>query len=199
MRRALIAPFAILLCSICLPSSATVVHKWVDADGVTHFSDEPPTGIALEVDTVEFNGNLPPPVDTRDDYYSIANQWKRMREEREAKTRLRLEWARIRADASPEVLRAEPPPAHAATYYPVVVDPYARHYGDWSTGRHRHHVQRATTAREPRRLKRFDPHFSAPGSGSGRETSRRRVRTGTGIRGARHARGRLSFRLDPHH
>lgn len=82
---------------------------------------------------IELDDDFGPAPDPQADYYSIANQWKRMREEREAKTRLRLEKARIRASES---AKAEPPPDYA-TYraYPVYVPPYG-YYHAYGRGLH---------------------------------------------------------------
>jgi hypothetical protein len=115
----------LLLGSISLPAAATAVHSWVDADGVTHFSDAPPAGGAVEVTTVELAEDFGPATDPAADYYSIANQWKRMRDEREAKTKLSLEKARVRASESTAPAYIESAPEYA-TYpgYPVYTRAY---------------------------------------------------------------------------
>ncbi len=78
------------------------VHTWVDAHGVTHFSDTPPTDESqVEVihmqdfDAASASGN---------DYYSISNQWQRLREERLSLERLHLEKKKARATTQPEVV-----------------------------------------------------------------------------------------------
>lgn len=100
-----------LICGGLSPAGATAVHKWVDADGVTHYSDAPPDSI--ETTLIE----LPAPTlistageDGRaaDDYYSITNQWQRMNQERLERERLNLEREKIRA------ARQTPAPAPAA-------------------------------------------------------------------------------------
>jgi len=88
----------ILLCNICLPAAATTVLRWVDADGVTHFSDTPP------------------------------DQWNRMREEREAKTKLALEKAKIRLSESAATAYTEPVEDYA-TYYPAYIGIHATPHG----------------------------------------------------------------------
>jgi len=115
----------ILLCNICLPAAATTVLRWVDADGVTHFSDTPPVDNAEVVTELEFRDSLPTVAE--DDYYSIANQWNRMREEREAKTKLALEKAKIRLSESAATAYTEPVEDYA-TYYPAYIFPYRRHH-----------------------------------------------------------------------
>ena len=89
-----------LACGIVTPASAAAVHKWIDADGVTHYSDQPPDS----VDTTLIE--LPEPTALKtagedgglaDDYYSIPNQWQRMNQERIERERLNLERERARA------------------------------------------------------------------------------------------------------
>jgi len=100
----------VLACSVALPVGAAAVHKWVDADGVTHYSDKPPDSVEttlielsepLAVKTASEDGR------PADDYYSISNQWQRMNQERLERDRLNLERERIRA--------ARQTPAPAAT------------------------------------------------------------------------------------
>jgi len=89
-----------LTCGVTAPASAAAVHKWIDADGVTHYSDKPPESV--ETTLIE----LPEPAAVKnasedgglaDDYYSITNQWQRMNQERIERERLNLERERIRA------------------------------------------------------------------------------------------------------
>ena len=62
---------------------AVTVHKWKDANGVTHFSDEPaPKHIVSE--TIEYEDLANRDSKSNDDFYSIANQWQRLKAERDA-------------------------------------------------------------------------------------------------------------------
>ena len=62
---------------------AVTVHKWKDANGVTHFSDEPaPQDMVSE--TLEYEGLANRESKSEDDFYSIANQWQRLKAERDA-------------------------------------------------------------------------------------------------------------------
>ena len=81
---------ALLLGGCAALAQASVIHKWIDADGVTHYSDEPPTGSVTE--PVQIDLPSPPGIANRagNDYYSIANQWRRMHRER-----IDLERARV--------------------------------------------------------------------------------------------------------
>ena len=99
-----------LACGGPQTAAGGAVHKWVDDDGVTHYSDEPPqstvtTLIELQKPTsVDSAGGSGRP---QDDYYSISNQWQRMHQERLERERLNLERERIRA------ARQKPPAAAA--------------------------------------------------------------------------------------
>ena len=152
--------FVLLLCGICMPAYATTVHKWIDADGVTHFSDAPPAGSTIEVNTLELNDNFPPVAKLEADYYSIANQWKRMRDEREAKTKLRLERARIRAEESAALAHVV---GENVAYggYPLYTLPYGRHYGDRHAGGIHYHDHRSTAGRGRHHVRAHGRHVAA--------------------------------------
>jgi len=121
---------ALLLCSIAGSLPAATIHSWVDAEGITHFSDTPPQAGTANATTIELAENFPPVVDAEADYYSIANQWSRMRAEREAAARLSLEKAKLRAvSAEPS---APPEYEESPRYYPVYYGPnayYPRRHG----------------------------------------------------------------------
>jgi len=133
----------LLACCTTLPALAVGVHKWVDADGLTHYSDEPPG--AGETMLIE----LPEPAVSKSDddekpagdYYSISNQWQRMNQERLERERLNLERAKIRA------ARQTPAPDTADAGEDEVR--YVTVYRDF--GLRRHH-------RRPHRIHRFDGH-----------------------------------------
>lgn len=124
MQYALKTSIVVLLCSISLSALAATVHRWVDEHGVTHFSDAPPADSVSEVKTLELSDDYPAAVDTRTNYYSIANQWERMRVEREHKTRVDLEKERIRAEKAAAVAYSEPAvEVREPRYYPVYFPP----------------------------------------------------------------------------
>ncbi len=130
------------------PADGGPVHKWVDDDGVTHYSDEaPPSVVTTLIELPE-----PPRADSagssgepQDDYYSISNQWQRMHQERLERERLNLERERIR------VARQAPPAAakdddDAVRYLPVYSGfgyyrPHRRH--------HRYHGRRRNPVSAP--------------------------------------------------
>lgn len=88
-------------------AQAAAIHKWVDADGVTHYSDEPPqtpptTITRLDIDT---RAESPAsPTGRPDDYYSIANQWRRLYQESLQRQQLEVQRAALsaRQQAAPE-------------------------------------------------------------------------------------------------
>ncbi len=75
---------ALLLSAVLLPVQADTVHKWIDAKGVTHYSDHLPedTYKSAKQITLSNTYNNSNRADYREDYYSVTNQWARMREER---------------------------------------------------------------------------------------------------------------------
>jgi hypothetical protein len=102
--RANITPVVVTLLACCapLPALAVGVHKWIDAEGVTHYSDEAPE--AIETTLID----LPDPASGQTggdageaDYYSISRQWERMNRERLEREKLELERAKIAAASQP--------------------------------------------------------------------------------------------------
>jgi hypothetical protein len=93
--------FLVVLSAMAGSSGAATVHRWVDADGVTHFSDTPPPSTQTDVETIEIGDDYSSASEGNDDYYSITNQWRRLNEERQARQQLSLERARLRAEQRP--------------------------------------------------------------------------------------------------
>jgi hypothetical protein len=169
----------LLLCSISFCASAATIHKWVDDDGVTHFSDAPPAPGTVGATTVELSNDYPLLPDANADYYSIANQWNRMRQEREAKDQLSLEKARIQAEQRAAVAYAEAPLEQTdyESYYPVYGLPGRRinHHGAGFRGDRRNAVARGPHHVQPGhgRLSRSHRSHRSNGSRAGRNNSRR--------------------------
>ena len=70
-----------LVMNVCVfEAQAQQLYKWVDAQGVTHYGETLPSE---EIDHVafEFTDDYPVP-NSKDDYYSIQNQLKRLQERR---------------------------------------------------------------------------------------------------------------------
>jgi hypothetical protein len=111
----------LLLCSMCVVINAGTVHRWTDSHGVTHFSDTVPASAPIGISTLELDNNYPPLSDGVSNYYSIANQWARMRKEREAKNELSLVKDRLRTERAAALASAEQPVNEPASsnYYPI--------------------------------------------------------------------------------
>jgi len=145
----------ILASSLLTPASAAVIHKWIDADGITHYSDEAPA--ATPVTLIETT--VPETAAKNDGYYTIANQWQRMRHERQQREKIILEKARLEAARQlreapqPEVIYVqEPAVKRYSVYYPGLTHRrhgkyrshrYLRHRGK-TAGKHQHRANRAS-------------------------------------------------------
>lgn len=105
------AGFLVLLVALTT-SSAQPVFSWVDARGITYFSDTPPPDGSFNVRVIEV---LPPsaagmPADG--DFYSVINQAQRMEARRLLSEKLTAERLQAEAEASrarAEALAAEQP------------------------------------------------------------------------------------------
>jgi len=120
--------FALLLAGLLAPVRAAVVHKWIDANGVTHYSDKAPPEVQTPVTRID----LPPSAkaDSNNDYHSITNQWARMHRERLERERIELEQARLRAEQQPvkaEVVYVERPDTGTSFVGVYPVYRYLRH------------------------------------------------------------------------
>jgi hypothetical protein len=129
---------AVAACGILEFAVAADVHKWVDENGVTHYSDEAPE--AVETTLID----VPEPSavrgsDHEDGYYSISRQWQRMHRERLEREKLEVERERLRAaqksTAPPTVYVQE---SDEVRYVPVYGGhAYRKHRG------HRRHIRPA--------------------------------------------------------
>lgn len=91
----------LLLSAMTLNAYAGSIHKWVDAQGVTHYSDQLPKSFAnanhdavKQIDVLDSYSSSNRYSENNNDYYSISNQWARMREERVERKQLQLEKAK---------------------------------------------------------------------------------------------------------
>lgn len=110
---------AVLATALAAPAGAVTVHTWVDEQGVTHFADAPPGGAQPSNEVEVDEGPADPRAD--DDYYSIVNQWQRLRAEREAQDALALERDRLDAERSPPSPSA---PSAVPEDDPIFISPY---------------------------------------------------------------------------
>jgi len=95
-----------------VPVSATEVHKWLDADGVTHYSDEAPELSTTPVTKIDVPETSSAESKVRNNFYSIRNQWQRLHKERIEYEKLKLEKAKHEAaqqSATPEIVYIKEP------------------------------------------------------------------------------------------
>ena len=81
------------------PVSASGIHKWVDADGVTHYSDVQPES-GNPVSTLDIPVRDSARSADGDHYYSIQNQWRRVNQARLAREKKEQEQARLKLEKS---------------------------------------------------------------------------------------------------
>lgn len=175
------------------------VYKWVDADGVTHYSEAPPAQSRAEVASfermnLEFNPARPLQAQ---DYYSIINQAKRMEASRLARERLKHERERLRVQrlAQHAATRGADPRASDTSnryVYPVFLgQPFSgfpAHSRHCVSGVHHcgHHPLAAHPHRPRRDNRRADPPQRArvvrPSQGSRISAQAFRARTAPGVR-----------------
>lgn len=115
---------------------AVTVHTWVDAEGTTHFSDQAP---AADTASEVFDIATSEPVDAAEDYYSISNQWARLRAERDASDARALERQRLRAEAA---AAAAPPPVPEVIREGAIIGPYGFGGGGYGYPQHPHRRHR---------------------------------------------------------
>ena len=93
--------WTILWLSLLLPAAAAAgtVYSWTDADGVTHFSESPPSDTTQDIRRFEID--TPPAVQpaVADDHFSVINQAARMQESRLENERARTERLQVEAEA----------------------------------------------------------------------------------------------------
>ncbi|MDH3635174.1 MAG: DUF4124 domain-containing protein [Gammaproteobacteria bacterium] len=123
------------------PAHAEVVHKWIDADGVTHYSDTAPVSSTTQVLVIGIPARNLVKTDVDTNYYSIKNQWQRLYKERLEKQKLELEKARQKAAleaATPQVVYIKE--SHEKQYAIGYPGSFHRRYGRnrWHK-KHKHH------------------------------------------------------------
>jgi hypothetical protein len=105
---------------------ADAVYRWVDAEGVTHFSETPPADAAGPVHVLDLPP-APPASQETDDYYSVANQAARMEASRLERERVRAE--QLRAEAALREAKAAATPEPSVPEEPEAIPVFRyRHY-----------------------------------------------------------------------
>ncbi len=150
-RPIIITGIAILMSGIYMPLNAALVHKWVDADGITHYSDEAPDPSATKVTVMNVDEASGVNANTESDYYSIKNQWQRLHKERLEYEKIRLEKARqlaVQQASNPQVVYvSESREKEIVVAYPAAF--YKRHK---SARFHRKHRRGSVTSVKNQRL-----------------------------------------------
>lgn len=108
-----------LLCIFVSVVHADTVHKWVDENGVTHYSDQAPKNTNYAAKQINIS-DVYATSEEKDDYYSIVNQWSRMHEERLNRKKLQLEKAALKqaqSTAVPQVVYIDSQEDRYRNYY----------------------------------------------------------------------------------
>lgn len=141
-RSIVIQGLTLLMVFVLLPAHAAVVHKWVDDKGVTHYSDQLPEAAKVEVTRIDVRERDSKKNRLEDNYYSIKNQWQRVRQERLQRDKLKLEQARQKAAAQaskPQIVYVNE--ADDKRYAPVYFGSfYKRHRHGRNHRKNRHKV-----------------------------------------------------------
>jgi hypothetical protein len=137
---------ATITLSAFAPASSDVVHKWVDSDGITHYSDELPASAQTPVTRIELPEASVAAGDSTSDEYSITNQWRRMNQERIEREKLALEKARQKAQQkqATEVVYVEQPqePRYVVTYPGSRYRQHGYYRSHYRYGRHKARVNK---------------------------------------------------------
>jgi hypothetical protein len=91
------------------PVSATEVYRWVDADGVVHFSQTAPAGGVNDFSREVVESPVPSGYDPEQDIYDVAGQQERMQARREALERDREARRELERAAAQRPVTATPP------------------------------------------------------------------------------------------
>lgn len=124
----------LIVCLLPQQLNGAELFKWKDADGVTHYSDDPPPSSVTEFKSLEFqdssaSGSKPSPGATADaDYFSVINQAKRMEASRLERERLRLEKQKLRQQQRSQQQVVIPDYTSQRRSYSVVYPFYDRYY-----------------------------------------------------------------------
>ena len=66
--------WAALASTWSISAAAQQIYHWVDADGVSHYSQSPPPTESDSVETMQVDGSQPPSYDPNEDRYDVAGQ-----------------------------------------------------------------------------------------------------------------------------
>jgi hypothetical protein len=94
------------------PAPAQEIYRWVDEQGVVHFSDTAPGGASGEISTLTLDGSPPAAYDPEQDIYNLAATGQRMQALRDEMAAQR-DARRERAAAQPPVVVQYPEQQHS--------------------------------------------------------------------------------------
>lgn len=117
---------SLLSVALFLISSSLVhagsIHKWVDENGVTHYSDQAPDENFKHVDQLDVT-DVYQSSNAEDDYYSASKQWERAHAQRVARKQLQIEKAKLKqakAQVTPQVVYVQQEnDTRRKVYYPI--------------------------------------------------------------------------------
>ncbi|MDW3095437.1 MAG: DUF4124 domain-containing protein [Gammaproteobacteria bacterium] len=139
-----IAILMVVLCMLAIETQAQQLYKWVDAQGVTHYSETLPSQ-DIDHATFEFTEDYQVS-NSQDDYYSIQNQLKRL-QERRAQQRAEKQQALKEKEVKqqvPEIIYVQAHEPEGRYYLPVYYPRYnSYHYNKHYNGyRPKHRSQK---------------------------------------------------------
>jgi hypothetical protein len=143
-RLSIVCALALLIGSPWVAVQAATVHKWVDDRGITHYSDAAPdaaeTNVTqFEISTGTGNSSRSAALDKSAHYYSIANQWQRMQQERLQRQQLELQKAALTATRTTDPGRADYDDEARTTRYVVAYPGKFRRRHGYRKRHPRHH------------------------------------------------------------
>jgi hypothetical protein len=107
---------ALLACLATPPVLAIEVFRWVDENGVIHFSQSAPPANTGNVETMILEDSTPPGFDPDEDIFNVAAQAEQMALRREQMAE-RREQARLRNAQQPAPVQYAPAPIYDAPLY----------------------------------------------------------------------------------
>ncbi len=133
---------AVIISFASSPAYTADVYKWVDADGITYYSDEAPPVSPNPISLIELTATYPVTVDPEKDFYSITNQWQRLNRARIEREKLKLERIKLEEAQQPVtpqiVYNGEPQDKQYIIAYPGTT--YHRHGHKRFFRKGRHHI-----------------------------------------------------------
>ena len=151
MKLNILAVLVVVLILFAVETQAQQLYKWVDAQGVTHYSETLPSQ-HIEHVAFEFTENYQVP-NTQDDYYSIQNQLKRLQERRAQQHAEKQQAMKEKAakQQTPEIVYVQTHEPERRYYLPAYYPNYnSHHYKKLYKEHHRKHRSQKPNLDKPR-------------------------------------------------